>query len=77
MQVIDPAVGLVCSFAVDVAADVTLNADPVRYQVRIPASIPGYHNTIGVQLYPIENQLAGLADGAVHPGRGGAATRAT
>ena len=48
----------VSHFSVDVAGAVTLNAAPIRHEVRVPVAVPGYHNTIGIQLYPIENQLA-------------------
>ena len=48
----------VCAFTVDVAGAVTLNDQPQRHQVQLPVPIPGYHGSVGITLYPIENQLA-------------------
>lgn len=48
----------VTSFTIDVAGAVTMNDVPTRHQVRMPAVVPGYVSTIGIALYPVENQLA-------------------
>ena len=57
LEVVDGA-RVVTSFSIDVAGGVTLNAGATRHHVRLPATVPGYPATIGIALYPLENQLA-------------------